>query len=586
VRVTLPLEEDQIRMAGQSEAEFVTPTMGSRLLAASPGIIFNPPTRDLSLQWQEPKNRPNKWLRTDVPGLVQYVGAGGDERDVRVWSWLAFLRQASLIQWPSPLPRTGNPSEWADPNDVVWFYPGGWFGASEPLATIQLKWLRRAQQDYEYLWLARTRGETINAALLARLMTKPVEIRPGQVPDPAYALMTGTADPAAWSEGQKLLAQIVLLREPGQNADRTKADALGLQLLRWVAPQDKALVMPRTAEWGFSPGNANLLNVIVGLDIYNASDTKPDQNRLQWTVPPQGTGWEASPQPVTLPALSTYRVSRFAAEAKLNLELLDTRNPRPAEITFTNGFNNATSKLPFVLPAAGCDRLGPGLNIRDARLDDWSAVAPIQTGPLVRMFNRPALQKQELQSADQPATIYTGWGDDKFYVAFKLNGVGGGGGGGGGGDAAAKGRNYVDYQFRRAWGEDLCEILIQPINDDNTPGPVLHVVCKPSGVQWVERKRDPKVFADPWQPLEGVPILYTASSASGAWTGEIAIPWQAITEKERSRPRLLRFNVAQHVHSTGQSASWAGPVDFGRDDSFMGLLYVRESTDPGMAKTP
>ena len=29
-------------------------------------------------------------------------------------------------------------------------------------------------------------------------------------------------------------------------------------------------------------------------------------------------------------------------------------------------------------------------------------------------------------------------------------------------------------------------------------------------------------------------------------------------------------------HATGESASWAGPIDFGRDESFMGLLYLRD----------
>ena len=46
---------------------------------------------------------------------------------------------------------------------------------------------------------------------------------------------------------------------------------------------------------------------------------------------------------------------------------------------------------------------------------------------------------------------------------------------------------------------------------------------------------------------------------------------------------MLRFNYAEHHDKTGESASWAGPIDFGRDDSFMGLLYVRESSTPGMA---
>jgi hypothetical protein len=45
---------------------------------------------------------------------------------------------------------------------------------------------------------------------------------------------------------------------------------------------------------------------------------------------------------------------------------------------------------------------------------------------------------------------------------------------------------------------------------------------------------------------------------------------------------VLRFNFIQHKHSTGESASWAGPLDFGRDDAFMGLLYLREPDAPGM----
>ena len=54
-----------------------------------------------------------------------------------------------------------------------------------------------------------------HASLMARLMTKPVEIAPGQSPDPTYALLTGTADLAAWTESHRLLTKVVQLREPG-----------------------------------------------------------------------------------------------------------------------------------------------------------------------------------------------------------------------------------------------------------------------------------------------------------------------------------------------------------------------------------
>ncbi len=566
VRVALPLELDQVKLATKDSPNFVDPKNADRLEVAGPGIVFN----TLIQKWPAEVKPPSVWLRTDTPGLVQYVGAGGDERDVRVWAWLAFLRQARLIQWGSALPRTSSATESADPDDLVWFYPGSWFGVDEPLATVQLKWLRRAQQDYEYLWLAKQRGEVINASLMARLLTKPVELQPGQTPDPAYALMSGTADPAAWSEGQKLLAKVILLREPGQDADKDKANALALDVLHWSRPQDGALLMARTTDWGYSLNDNQWLTLTMGLDIYNASDTKPDQNHLQWTSVPRG--WEVQPQPVTLSALATYRVDRLAAQARFNLEALDAKDHRPAEITFTNGFNNQESKLQFVLPVAATDRLGPGLKIDDGKLDDWSAADQIQNGPLVRMLNRPALQKQELQPADETSAIYTGWADQNFYIAFHLNGISH--------DVAKMTRNFVDYQFRRAWGEDLCEILIQPVFDDGTLGPVLHIVCKPTAGQWVERKGDAHLMADPWQPFEGSGIRYT-SRVEGGWTGELAIPWRDITNRDssgrdRGIPKLLRFNFSQHINSTGESASWAGPIDFGRDDSLMGLLVVRD----------
>jgi hypothetical protein len=190
------------------------------------------------------------------------------------------------------------------------------------------------------------------------------------------------------------------------------------------------------------------------------------------------------------------------------------------------------------------------------------------------MYNRPALQRGELQAASTPSTIYSAWADENFYLAFQLGGVP---------SANIKSaRNFVNYQFRRAWDEDLAQVLVQPVYNDNSVGPVLHVVLKPTGGHWVERKNPSRFAVDPWQPVEGAGIYY-ACTLDGDWRGELRIPWKAIVDPDKGRPRLLRFNFAQHKNATGESASWAGPVDFGRDDGFMGLLYLRESDEPGMA---
>jgi hypothetical protein len=224
-----------------------------------------------------------------------------------------------------------------------------------------------------------------------------------------------------------------------------------------------------------------------------------------------------------------------------------------------------------VAPVAASQRLRVE-PIIDGSLDDWSAADAIQLDrPLVRMLNRPALQRQEFQSVDMPASIYSGWSDDSFFLAFRLGGV----------EPlnVQSTRNFVDYQARRAWSEDLAEILIQPIYIDNSVGPTLHIVCKPAG-NWTERKS-----AEEWQAFEGAGIRYasTVDPQQLIWRGEVAIPWGSITSSDRGRPSLLRFNFVQHRNSTGQSASWAGPIDYGRDNAMMGLIHLRDAVTPGLA---
>lgn len=569
IRATSPLEEDQLVLRSESAPGMIDPLATERLIVAAPGLVFAPPTS----RWPENVARPQRWLRTDLPGLVPYVGAGGDERDVRLWAWLAFLRQANMILWDGVLPTASSPVEAADPNQMVWFYPGAWFGIDEPLPTIQLKWIRRAQQDYEYLYLAQQRGEVLNALVMARLITKPVQIQPFQPLDPTYALMTGTTDAKAWQDVLRLVANTILLRQPGEAADPTRQSQLYLETLAWVAPQERPTILGRGVDWRWSVDRSggNWVDLILGIDLYNASDDRPMQNTLEYTQLPEG--WQVHPQPVTIPTLHTYQVRREEMTGRFNLDAIRPGSPKPVEVTFTHGYKQTRTPLKLIVPVGVSDRREGGLRI-DGSLDDWTPEDAIQNGPLVQMFTRPTVQQQELKFADTPTELYTTWGGDHFYIAFRLAGVAR--------QDLQSARNFIEYQFRRAWGEDLCQVLIQPVYDDNTLGPVLHAVFKPNGSEWIERRLDPRTHAEPWQPVQGANIRYFTTYDNGVWRGEVAIPWNAIVEPGKRMPRLLRFNFTQHNNTTGQSATWAGPVDHGRDEAFMGLLYLRELQRPGM----
>jgi hypothetical protein len=188
--------------------------------------------------------------------------------------------------------RRPNPAQPADPNELTWFYPGEWFGRDEPVPTVQLKWLRRAQQDYEYLWLARERGEVINTLLMARLITKPVEIQPGQVPDPAYALMCGTTTRPRGPRRSGCSRRTILLRRAGQPVDAARQEALYCDTLRWVKPAGAPAAhgAHHPVVLGHLRGNNGLPpQPAARVDIYNASDNRPDRNLLRWAaVPPAG----------------------------------------------------------------------------------------------------------------------------------------------------------------------------------------------------------------------------------------------------------------------------------------------------------
>ena len=577
IRVDVPMEDEQVQFAGPSNPRLIEESMLDRLVTAGPGLVSSVP----SGEWPKGLAHPAHWLRTDLPGLVPYVGAGGDERDVRLWAWLAFRRQAELIQWPNTLPSYDNPDQPADPSEVTWFYPGQWFGLNEPVPTVQIKWLRRAEQDYEYLFLAKLRGEVINALVMASLITKPVEIPLTEDPDPTYALMCGTSDLSAWSAVKGLLAESILLRTPGQPPDEDKRIDLNGRTLQWMEPQERPLMVGRTTSWGWSsnPAPGRWVDFRLGLDIYNAAGQRLI-GKLQWNSAP--SAWQFNPRPVEIPpnrAINTFNVRRLDVEAGVNLEQVTAESRQPIELLFNNDLTGRQSTLKVVVPVAISDRRGPGPLAIDGSLEDWNEKADaIQDGPLVRMLNRPALQKLQLQYASTPTQIFSGWANDNFYLAFKVNGVQPSSGG--------AERSFVDFQVRRAWGEDVCEVSVQAVYADGFAGPVLHLTCKPRGQLQVERKMDRKLSAVPMEAVVGQALRYAATTETkegGAiWRAELAIPWNAMNDERHQnvRPTLLRFNFAQHKNATGESASWAGPIDFGGDDNFMGLLYLRDPANP------
>ncbi|MEM8875230.1 MAG: hypothetical protein AAGD32_13355 [Planctomycetota bacterium] len=560
VIVQLPLEAEQIALG----PELTPPQESDRLLAVSRGLVSGLPAD----RWPGEFKRPSGWLATDVPGLVPFVGAGGTQEDVRVWAWLAFSRGATLVDFGETMPDTAA-NQPADPSRLIWFYPGEWFGLDGPVPSVHMKWLRRAQQDYEYLVLAQERGEVLNARLLANLLAKPVEIQPLQSPDAAYTLMSGTADADAWDEALQLVSEMILLNRPGQPPDRRARTELERRQFLWMVPRERPFIMPRTADWTYI--NANQVRLRLGTDLYNASDTTPEANELRWTDAP--FGWTVQPRPRIVPELGVYQVERFPLAATVDPTQTRPRG-RPADhlasVEFVQGFTQAETEVAMRLPAVTIDRL-PGGIVLDGELADWLPADQIHAGPLVAMFDRPSVQDYRLIRAPTETSLHAGYTEDNLYVAFRLEGAS---------DAASRAGNVIEIDTGRAWGEDVAQLLIQAVYEDGSVGPLMLLNVKPTGVVWAERRRDPKRFRVPWQPFESN-TRFQSTLVDNVWRGELAIPLTALELEGRFdergnpvRPVMYKFNFAQHRHETGQTATWAGPVDGMRDKGFAGVLVV------------
>jgi hypothetical protein len=564
--VMLGLEDDQLQLVSPDNPTAIAPQTTSRLLTVSPGLVHGSPIRD----WPGDALPPRHWIDAAAAnGSLQMTGPAS-EQGIRSLAWLAFSRNASLVLCDHPLAiKADDGIATGDP--LVWACPGAAFGIDHPLATLQLKWIRQAEQDYEYLLLAAQKGARDDALQMCRLITKPVQLQPDQPRESVFDLLAGTTEPHASEQARQLL--VAQLTDPTNPKTRSVASSpASLQMLRWFTDRQRPTVVATGSQWmwnldpaaGSSTDPGHWITANLDFDLYNPADAMPTGNRLEWTNPPGG--WEEHPSPIDVPALSQYQVKKVTTTARFDLDKISTESRQPIQLTFVDGFSGQTVPCRLVVPVAISQRRQQ-LILLDGSLKDWFPEDAIQLDqPLVRMLNRPALQGQDLQLAEDPASIYTAWSDENFYLAFRLGGV-----------ATAdlrSTRNFVQYDHGRAWGEDLCELLIQPIYIDNTTGPTLHVVCKPAG-NWVEQQQ---ITGGDWQPFEACDIRYASGldPKQQLWRGEVAIPWKAIAAQGRGRPSLLRFNFIQHQNATGQSASWAGPIDQSRDGKLAGVILLKD----------
>jgi hypothetical protein len=164
---------------------------------------------------------------------------GGEALDddglaLTTWPWIAWrygldtLFLYEMTEWTyfrldrTPKPWSGGKREiWENPLNQSWatnsqgvlLYPGPYAGVRGVVPSIRLKQVRRGMQDYEYLWLARQRGQGAAADAVARRLV-PRALREAGPPGELGARGPWARDPRAWAAGREELAAAIARGEP------------------------------------------------------------------------------------------------------------------------------------------------------------------------------------------------------------------------------------------------------------------------------------------------------------------------------------------------------------------------------------
>ena len=485
-----------------------------------------------------PSNRAADVVTTRLPGGASGVGwlDASDSAlplatatDVRLWGAAAYLRGATVVRVAEA--------------DLPLFAPAGATGVAH---TPALAWLRRAVDDHALLAAADPEAARRVAAALVRPTRTPARLSPA----PAHALFAGTNDRARWNEGIDLVAS-------GQDpaAWLARQERLDAQLagLSWSvgseADADTAAADGRFGGPARRSSATDALFLRADVLLRSSTDARPDGIVASWSRLP-GSDWTAAgDRAVDAPVAG--ELVRASADAFVPLDVATVGGP--ASVTLRDRYSALAATQAFVAPAAALPRR-PTVPRLDGLLDDWSADRPLLDGPGVPFAARGAAPEAG------PVRLLAGWTPAGLHVAFRLEIDPPRG------DGTRLATTEVRYADGRLYGEDAAEVLVQPVVDGEA-GAALHVVLRPNGQAIAER-----LESEAWTPFAARLGYAARHERDGTWRGELTIPWASLGGSGANVPELLRFNFSHTRGRSGLAASWAGPIDFGRDVNIAGAL--------------
>lgn len=428
-----------------------------------------------------------------------------------------------------------------------WFFPGEMFNARGVVPGIGLKWARRAQQDWELIDLARRRGATRVALTVAQRMTQ-VGIH---LPSVGGDLLTPILSRPDWDEGIRIVRDAAAARDPArpspqppvEGGDSARDLAEEEALRRWSARVDRSLAWTTSATASPSTEGGH---VPFRIEIEH---TEPGAETSLTSLPEAWSNLTSLPHDTGITVSGTIDPARVRYPVTLNIDPLGRTLPPNGTLAIesVSGPDRLRSQRESILPSALVLRATDAPEL-DGSLSDWTDAEIIADGGLVRMLDRVSVQNASTPRSPKPTRVLMRWEKDTLFLALRVDAVSPPAS-----NATRTGvTNFVRETDGRAYGEDLVR-LVMKIGDRE-----VRLLVKPSGVT---------IEAAPPQPgaantaADTTTVKYAGAVEAGVWRAELRIPASMLVKGELTADTTLEFNLIRHDPETGESASWAGPLD-------------------------
>lgn len=504
--------------------------------------------------------------RREKPGLGTWLALGAppfsgstDYRarpvDVRVLPWSVRRLGADAAhlgcvnRWPGATGRV-SPTDCARSEPTLLLYPGSVFGLPTPVASVRLKWLRRGREDLALLRLLEQHGrEDIATALLDAVV--PVAGRTAADTDPCDgqsirwpANLSTFEDARRWmldvllSPGGSQPPPAIAARRLLDDARTPRLECIGVR----IRPNSGRTLIPMVTETAL---------------MVETSPDVPAAGRLEYGDRRQNdSGEDARPRRIEIPAGQRRLIALSSGDQERDEDAAATSDqpplgPRghrslPIRLELDDGRTVAThARIACVLaaPALATPRV-------DGDLSDWPPGDTNTAGDFVLISAdgspddprfRPSNPTLAFFLADRDA-LYVGINCASSSRPF----------------AASSRRSAVEYDDQIPVGEDLVELLIDPLNAGSRDSADLyHLAVKRTGAHVASLGvplNDACSTSRPWPARIDVAVR----DAVGRWTVEVRIPWEAFsgapTHSTVWGVNVTRFDRARQEFSTWSAA--------------------------------